>query len=52
MQKKIKVGIPRAFLYYRHSVLWKEFFEKLNCNIIVSPETNKEIIEREFLVCG
>lgn len=45
MQKKIKVGIPRAFLYYRHSVLWKEFFEKLNCNIIVSPETNKEIIE-------
>lgn len=45
MQKKIKVGIPRAFLYYRHSVLWKEFFEKLNCNIIISPETNKEIIE-------
>lgn len=45
MQKKIKVGIPRALLYYRHSVLWKEFFEKLNCNIIISPETNKEIIE-------
>lgn len=45
MQKKIKVGLPRAFLYYRHSVLWKEFFEKLNCNIIISPETNKEIIE-------
>ena len=45
MQKKIKVGIPRAFLYYRHNVLWKTFFENLNCNIILSPETNKEIID-------
>ena len=45
MKKKIKVGIPRAFLYYRHNVLWKTFFEKLNCNIILSPDTNKEIIE-------
>ena len=45
MQKKVKVGIPRAFLYYRYNVLWKTFFEKLNCNIILSPETNKEIID-------
>lgn len=45
MQKKIKVGIPRAFLYYRHNVLWKTFFEKLNCNVILSPETNKEIVD-------
>ncbi len=45
MKKKIKIGIPRAFLYYRYYILWKNFFEKIDCNIILSPETNKEIIE-------
>ena len=44
MKKKIKIGIPRAFLYYRHHILWKNFFEKLNCQIVLSPDTNKEII--------
>ena len=42
--KKIKIGIPRAFLYHRYGVLWKTFFKKLGCNIILSPETNKEIV--------
>ena len=43
--KKIKVGIPRALLYYRYGVLWKNFFENLNCNVVLSPETNREILE-------
>ena len=43
--KKIKIGIPRALLYYRYGVLWKNFFESLGCNIILSPETNKQIVE-------
>ena len=43
--KKIKVGIPRALLYYRYGVLWKTFFELLGCNVVLSPETNKQILE-------
>ena len=43
--KKIKIGIPRALLYYRYGVLWKNFFNSLGCNIVLSPETNKNIIE-------
>jgi len=43
--KKIKVGIPRALLYYRYGVLWKNFFESLGCNVVLSPETNRQIIE-------
>lgn len=43
--KKIKVGIPRALLYYRYGVLWKNFFESLGCNVVLSPETNKQIVE-------
>lgn len=46
MKKKIKVGIPRAFLYYRHYILWKNFFERLNCHIVLSPETTKETLNQ------
>jgi len=42
--KKIKIGIPRAFLYHRYGVLWKNFFTSLGCKIILSPETNEEIV--------
>ena len=42
--KKIKIGIPRAFHYYRYGILWKTFFEHLGCKIIISPETNQEIL--------
>ena len=45
MKKKIKIGIPRAFLYYRHYILWKSFFEKLNCHIVLSAESSKEILD-------
>lgn len=42
--KKIKIGIPRAMLYYRYGVLWKNFFKKLHLNVVISPETNQEIL--------
>ena len=43
--KKIKLGIPRAMLYYRYGVLWKNFFENLGLNVVLSPETNREILD-------
>lgn len=42
--KKIKLGIPRAFHYYRYGILWKIFFENIGIKVITSPETNQEII--------
>lgn len=42
--KKIKIGIPRAMLYYRYGVFWKTFFTTLNCHIVLSQPTNREII--------
>ena len=42
---KIKVGLPKAFLYYRYHSLWKNFFINLNCEIIESEETTKKTIE-------
>ena len=42
--KKKRIGIPRALLYYHKGVLWKKFFELLGCKVIISPETNNEIL--------
>lgn len=42
--KKIKIGIPRAMLYYRYGVLWKNFFELLGPNVVLSPQTNRQIL--------
>ena len=43
--KKIKIGIPRALYYYRYGILWKTFFNTLGCKVILSPETNQEILK-------
>lgn len=45
MTNKIKIGIPKAFLYYRYNVLWKTFFESIGCTVVESCDTNKEILE-------
>ena len=41
----MKIGIPRAGMYYRNGVLWEEFFRALGVEYVVSPPTNKSILE-------
>ncbi|MCK4648394.1 hypothetical protein KAT51_02605, partial [bacterium] len=42
----IRVGIPRALLYYRFYPLWKTFFTELGAEVIVSPPTTQEIFRK------
>ncbi|MFO8018086.1 MAG: acyl-CoA dehydratase activase-related protein [Promethearchaeia archaeon] len=42
---KIKVGIPRAFHYYRYFPFWKKLFDEFGVEIILSPGTNKKIVQ-------
>ena len=42
----MKIGIPRAFLYYKYKYLWEVFFNELGCEVIISPQTNKEILQK------
>lgn len=42
----MKIGIPRSFLYYKYHVLWETFFDELGIDYIISPETNKDIIQK------
>lgn len=38
------VGIPRALQYYRYGRMWIEFFSSLGVNVVISEETNKDIV--------
>ena len=42
---KIKIGIPRSLYYYYFGDLYTNFFKYLDCEVIISPNTNKEILE-------
>jgi len=49
----MKIGVPRALIYWKEpfstgshrGYFWKTFFENLGAAVILSPKTNKEIIE-------
>jgi predicted nucleotide-binding protein (sugar kinase/HSP70/actin superfamily) len=43
--KRHKVGIPRALHYFKYFPFWKKLFEELDVEIVLSPPTNKAIVE-------
>lgn len=43
--KNMKIGIPKALLFYHYGDLWTSFFEELGCDIIVSCNTTREMVE-------
>jgi predicted nucleotide-binding protein (sugar kinase/HSP70/actin superfamily) len=43
---KLKIGLPKGLLYYKYNILWKNFFQNLGCEVIVSPTTTKEILKK------
>lgn len=40
------IGIPRALIYWKQPYFWEVFFEELGCRVLLSPQTNKEIVEK------
>ncbi|MHA1706266.1 MAG: acyl-CoA dehydratase activase-related protein [Promethearchaeota archaeon] len=48
-KSKIKVGIPRALHFYRYFPFWKKLLEELGVEIVISPPTNKKIVETGVL---
>jgi predicted nucleotide-binding protein (sugar kinase/HSP70/actin superfamily) len=40
------IGLPRALFYFKRPYFWENFFENLGFKILISPQTNKEIVER------
>ncbi|MDD3692990.1 MAG: acyl-CoA dehydratase activase-related protein [Oscillospiraceae bacterium] len=47
----MKVGIPKGLLYYKYGVFMKTFFDKLGAEIVVSPDTNRQILNEGVKYC-
>ena len=41
----MRIGIPRSLFYYKHPQLWVTFFEELGQEIVLSPPTNRQLLE-------
>jgi len=39
------IGIPKALIYWKKPHLWKSFFKGLGLEVVLSPDTNKKIVE-------
>jgi predicted nucleotide-binding protein (sugar kinase/HSP70/actin superfamily) len=39
------IGIPQSFIYWKRPYFWESFFESLGFKVLLSPKTNKEIVE-------
>ncbi len=46
MADSIRIGIPRSLLYHRNRVLWETFFGTLGHQLVVSPVTNRAILDK------
>ncbi len=40
----VRVGIPRALLYYRYYPMWQSFFAELGAEVVVSPSTTQAML--------
>ncbi|MGE4283189.1 MAG: acyl-CoA dehydratase activase-related protein [Clostridia bacterium] len=47
----IKIGIPRALLYYEYYPMWKTFFEELSMDVVLSDMTTKGILNSGVKNC-
>ncbi|MHA1556162.1 MAG: acyl-CoA dehydratase activase-related protein [Candidatus Heimdallarchaeota archaeon] len=42
----IRVGIPRALIYYKFFPMWEAFFKRLGAEVVISPITDRTIREK------
>jgi predicted nucleotide-binding protein (sugar kinase/HSP70/actin superfamily) len=42
----VKVGIPQGLFFYYYYPLWKTFFQDLGVEVVISPPTNRQTIEK------
>lgn len=43
LKKGVRIGIPRALLYYRYGSIWKELLRHAGFEVVVSPQTTEAI---------
>ncbi len=46
----MKIGLPRALLFYYYYPLWKKLFELLDVEVVLSDPSNKHLVEKGIKV--
>lgn len=46
----VRIGIPRGIHYYYYSKFWQYFFDSLGVELVFSPKTNKEILDKGIMI--
>lgn len=49
---RLRVGVPRALLYYEHFPFWKGFLEALECEVVLSGPTTTKTVEAGTRLAG
>lgn len=47
----VKIGIPRALLYYYYFPMWKSFFQALGAEVVVSGPSTKTVLNKGVRMC-
>lgn len=47
----MRIGIPRALLYYNYYPLWRSFFEELGHEVVISSATSKAVLDSGVMSC-
>ncbi len=42
----MRIGLPRALLYYRYGKFWEEFLKGLGAEVVVSKKTDEELLNK------
>lgn len=48
----LTIGLPKSLFYFQHCSLWTDFFQSIGCNVVVSEDTNKEILDYGVKCCS
>lgn len=51
-RKPTTIGLPKGLFYFQHYMLWENFFKYIGCNVIVSEDTNKYILDHGVKHCS
>lgn len=51
-KKPVTIGLPKGLFYFQHHILWENFFKNMGCNVVVSDDTNKDILDYGVKYCS
>jgi predicted nucleotide-binding protein (sugar kinase/HSP70/actin superfamily) len=47
-----RIGIPKGMFYFEYSQMWEEFFRSIGCDVVISQDTNKKVMDDGVKYCS